>query len=295
MTGKPIPQPGVQPSNVLILQDCSDPGALVRILPRAQRHLRVPPSVLSVSPFERGKHHIGFAVATTVAEAHHDPVKAEGPVILLCNSAPRASGATKNAEGCEFVYARLPGNHHYFGTFGVELAHVAPWLQPEDLWLLDIPRNGTPFRSRFLADAAGRWQRGDKSVLVEPVELERIPSIDPLSVRERDAQGNLKIGITSDHALFNGVAFGRRLLVTINGIRQHVVYAEGIGARGSKGDLILAAGSTTHTLDGPQRNFIDIYCNEGHAASHWANPAIRRPDNGHWPDPGDAITLEWAA
>lgn len=295
MTVKPLASPGVRPSIAMILQDCSDTGARVRIEPRAARHLRLQPTLLDVSPFERGKHHIGFLLATIVAEAHHDEVKALGPVLILGNSAPRPSGATRNSEGCDFVYARLPGDHHFFGTFGVELAHVAPWLKPEDLWLLDIPRNGTPFRSRFLADAARRWLEGDPSVLVEQIPLERIPSVNPHTVRERDKQGNLKLGITHDDTLFAEAEFGQPLDVTINGVTQRVLYAENIGARGAKGDLIIAPGSTTHSLDGPRANFVDIYCNEGHAASHWANPKIIRPDNGHWPDPGDDVQLEWAA
>ncbi len=295
MSVKPLAQPGDRPSIAMILQDCSDTGARVRIEPRAARHLGLPPTLLHVSPFDRGKHQIGFVLATVVAEAHHDSVKANGPVLILGNSAPRPSGATKNSEGCEFVYAKLPGNHHYFGTFGVELAHVAPWLKPEDLWLLDIPRNGTPFRSRFLADAAKRWLDRDDTVLVEKIDLARIPSFSPHTVRERDVQGNLKLGIPHDDPFFQGAEFGRLVAVTINGKSHRVIYSENIGARGRKGDLIIAAGSTTHTLDGPRRNFVDIYCNEGHAASYFANELLHRPDNGHWPDPGDEVELEWAA
>lgn len=296
MHRKPMPERRTRPSMVIVLNDCCDTGALMRILPRVPRHLGgIQPTPLGVSPYDSGKLQIGFVIATTAADSHLDRVKTARPTVVLGNSAPRPSGDTVNCKGCDFVFAPLPGGLLYFGTFGPELSFVRPWLKEGDVWSLHIQRDGTPFRSRFLADVAGRYLRGDETALVTPVPLELIPPPPKrLVVCERDAQGNLKLGRTVSDPFFGGREYGQRLTVVINGVQQTAIWAECLSARGEKGDLVLAPGSSNHSLEGdPDQRFVDLYANEGHAAGLFLNSDLRRHHNGNLPDPGDAVELEW--
>jgi len=285
---------------IFLATDCTDADAAFRQLAHAPAHnAGMVPSILSVPILQGGKFLIGFTLASMIAEADEPLLRAPRDhgrtTVVLGNAAPRAVG-TREARGCGFVAAALPNNILYVGTIGPELAWVRGHLQEGTVLDVDIPINGTQFRSRYLISLLGRLMRGDANALQGEHSLENVPHPASLSpdgksvVPVIDRFGNIKLDLTEGEGWARDLTPGDSLELELNGQARELLFAEGIGQRGNAGDLILTPGSSYHR---PGERFLEVQQNAVHgrtcAAWQFRATDLDFPPELQMPQPGQLV------
>lgn len=287
------------PFIIYVCTDCSDSEALIRLL-AGLRWIPEGTQILSLPVPQYSKAGLAALVASHTVESVHLGGEPTRTVVILGNAAPRDAGA-ENCVGCDFCVVPLPGRTLYLGTFGSELSPVRELISDGALLEVDIPKNGTQYRSRFLGRALERIFKRDHTVYTKTVSPDSIPVIPKKTLLWDDCFGNQKLNLTLRDMGEAGIHFGARVDITINGVPlKGIRYAEHL-ADGESGEVILYPGSTCHDVTDSTNRLVEIGKvldlggkNPDSAAHQFVSPQGLRVRHG-LPLPGTAVLIEKAA
>lgn len=194
--------------------------------------------------------------------------------IIFSNTAPRGSEDAIIWEGDErqrLLYGVLKNGVEVFAVFaGFNWSFIRDELVA--VHDLDIPNNGSQFRSRDIyAPAVVRFLAGDRTFLGKEIDPRQIPEI-PLNCIVEDGYGNLKI-TTRRGQLLDGLSRRPFLEATVGRIKQRI-FNHLAGNPAPIGAIGLLEGSS----GGEENRFLELVKRGGSAAKAFCNPEI--VDNG---------------
>lgn len=227
----------------------------------------VPINCLSVPAFSTLA--TGFWVAQLGANS--------GPEQLLIyhNCAPRQDNpeARVNNEGEGLTYAILPNGTQVVGVWaGYSLSFIKKIAI--SIYTVQVSRQGSQFRSRdIFPQAAAQLVQGDKSLLGESINPERIA--DPPSDRIAwiDGYGNLKTTIPYDSLNLEPQS---KVVVRVGDLVSDAIFSDG-SFQVPEGTLAFAPGSSGWSLgDGKAVRWMELFLRGGSAWRRFNKPRINQ-------------------
>lgn len=180
--------------------------------------------------------------------------------IVYSNTAPRNVEDTTDNNGKEFVYARLENGGE---VFTVNSGHCLSFVKDEieELWKVDVPTNGSQFRSRdyFPRATAEVLEKGEEK-LEEELNPDDIPDVPDSVVGYVDGYGNIKTTVRESEISFEE---GGEVEVEISGDARKAFYKENT-FEVPEGSLSLAPGSS-----GGDDAFLEVFLRGGSASKEY--------------------------
>ena len=234
---------------------------LVAQIPQAQIHC------LSVSPFST------LATGFWIGQLGLNP--GPQPRLIYHNCAPRRDNpeARTENEGEGLTYAKLPNK---VIVVGVLAGYTLSFIKQEALEIhsISVSRRGSQFRSRdVFPGAAVKIVNGERSILGEKIESDRILDFPKNRVAWVDGYGNIKTTIT---AASIDLKPSTSVIVRIGDIVSDAVYCDG-SFQVPEGTLAFAPGSSGwQTKDGKKVVWMELFLRGGNAWLRFGKPKIEQ-------------------
>lgn len=185
-------------------------------------------------------------------------------MFIYSNTAPRKDDkrARKDNAGEKFVFARLENGVELMAVnAGYCLSFVKPHI--ENLTLVNVPNEGSQFRSRDYYPKVAADHLVDKDVLDDALDVALIPDLPGGRIAWMDGYGNIKTTIRASELDLHA---GEKIKVSINGITRTALVAGG-NFSVSEGELSFSPGSSG--FDDP---FYELFLRGGSARELFNTP-----------------------
>lgn len=205
----------------------------------------------------------GFWIAQMGLHSEHKDL------VIFSNTAPRGDIIWKGDERQYFVCGILDNGIPVFAVnAGYNLSFIKDRLK--GLWIVDVPNEGTQFRSRdYYPEASLAIIYGDYSRIGKELSLKEIPDIPEFMVASVDGYGNLKTTIKKS-SLSDNIINSQVIRVTING-HLHFALNTLANMHGKIGDLCMVQGSS----GGKKGNYIEFVKLQRRAADEFGVDGAR--------------------
>lgn len=213
---------------------------------------------------------IGF-VTQQYAFAPHD-----GKMVIYGNAAPRRDKSKAMEDNIDhgIKYARLENGVEIINVYS-EFAFGFVKDQIVEFRDIDCPAAGSQFRSRdFFPERVARLVNGDRSVLTDEIDVDKIPDIPNNLVAWTDGFGNIKTTMRKSDLDARGLKVGQKVQVILNGVSMLGVISTG-GFTVDRGVLAVNAGSSGY--DDP---FIELFLRVHHMKEKTAAVRFDYPEGG---------------
>lgn len=196
----------------------------------------------------------GFWIAQESLHSEHKNL------VVFSNTAPRGDIAWGGEKKQPFVLALLDNGIPVFAVDALfNLSFVKPRVK--GLWKVDVPDEGTQFRSRDqYPEATMKILNGDNSLIGKELDIGLIPEVPDFVVASVDGYGNLKTTIRKSN-LSKTVAKSPMVRILLNGRSHFALNTLAAKKNGKIGDLCLVSGSS----GGKNRNYLEIVRLQGRA------------------------------
>ncbi len=197
------------------------------------------------------------------------------PRLIYHNCAPRQDNpeARTENEGEGLTYAKLPND---VIVVGVLAGYSLSFIKQEALEIhsISVSRKGSQFRSRdVFPDAAVKIINGDRSILGEKIESDRIPDIPENRIAWIDGYGNIKTTIAAKAI---DLKPSTSVTVRIGDTVSDAIYCDG-SFQVPEGTLAFAPGSSGwQNKEGQKVTWMELFLRGGNAWLRFGKPKIER-------------------